>query len=78
MRTLDAHSDNEGTYHLGREILFFLWSTIYLDYIETTAISKNMHFRLSAPGVENTFFCDFCKNNFKKEGRKEGEVREEE
>jgi len=49
-----------------------------LIYIETTAISKNMRFRLSASGVEGTFFCGFCKNKFKNEGRKEGEVREEE
>jgi hypothetical protein len=72
LRTLDAHSDNEGTYPLGGEIRFFLGETIYLDYIETTAILKNMHFRLYAPGVEGTFFCDFCKSNFKKERRKEG------
>ena len=75
MRTLDAHSDNEGTSLWGVEIRFFLGSTIYLDYIETTAISKNMRFRLFTPGVEGYFFCDFCKNNFKKERKNEDEVR---
>jgi len=79
LRTFDAHSDNEGTSHLGGEIRFFLGTTIYLDYIETIVIKFNVDFRLSTSGVAACFFRNFCKFFLNYKGvRKKSDVREEE
>jgi hypothetical protein len=66
LRTLDAHSDNEGTSLWGGDSVF-LGATIYLDYIETICIKLNVDFRLSAPGVEACFFAFFWGKKFERE-----------